>query len=120
VKEIIIFATRYKAARTAGEELPSVSYGVGMTVVMVTLLFIASLGLHHYQFRATSTGVHVRAAIISAVYERAMRLTGRARIEHTNGKMVNYISVDSECKTNRVFESNMFVDGEILTFSQSN
>jgi ABC-type multidrug transport system fused ATPase/permease subunit len=42
-----------------------------------------------------ATGVLLRAAIISAVYKRALRLTGKARGDLPNGKIVNHISTDT-------------------------
>ncbi len=96
VKRIILFAAKCHAAKLAGAELPGVGYGIGMSIMLVALLLIASLGFNHFFRCAIGTGVHARAAIISALYARALRLTGRARIEHTNGKMVNYISVDGK------------------------
>jgi hypothetical protein len=69
-----------------------------MSILLAALLLISSLGVNHFFLKAAGTGVHLRAAIISALYERALRLTGRARIEHTNSKLVNHISVDGELR----------------------
>ena len=41
------------------------------------------------------TGVLARSAIISAVYNRSLRLTQKARGELPNGKLVNHISTDT-------------------------
>lgn len=40
-------------------------------------------------------GVYLRSAIISGIYNRAMRLTQKARGELPNGKIVNHISTDT-------------------------
>ncbi len=55
---------------------------------------LASLCQHHYFYRATSTGVLVRGGLITAIYDRSLRLTSRARTTLTNGKLVNHISTD--------------------------
>lgn len=54
----------------------------------------ASACQHHYFYRATSTGVLVRGGLITAIYNRSLRLTTRARTTLTNGKLVNHISTD--------------------------
>ncbi len=55
---------------------------------------IASICVHHFFYRSTSTGVLVRGGLITAIYSRSLRLTSRARSTLTNGKLVNHISTD--------------------------
>ncbi|TFY77333.1 hypothetical protein EWM64_g6678 [Hericium alpestre] len=45
-------------------------------------------------YRSSSTGVLLRAGLITAIYNRALRLTSRARAKLPNGKLVNHISTD--------------------------
>ena len=40
------------------------------------------------------TGVLLRAGLITAIYNKALRLSTRARNVHSNGKLVNHISTD--------------------------
>ena len=40
------------------------------------------------------TGVLLRAGLITAIYNKALRLSTRARHVHPNGKLVNHISTD--------------------------
>jgi ABC-type multidrug transport system fused ATPase/permease subunit len=53
------------------------------------------VGLHHFFIRSTGTGVYLRAAIITSVYDRSLRLTQKSRGELPNGKLVNHISTDT-------------------------
>lgn len=44
--------------------------------------------------RGGQCGILARAALISAVYRRAMRLSGKSRVTITNSKLVSHISTD--------------------------
>ena len=55
---------------------------------------VSSLCTHHFFYRAASTGVLLRGGLITAIYDRSLRLTSRARTTLTNGKLVNHISTD--------------------------
>lgn len=45
-------------------------------------------------FRSMATGVLIRAALISAVYKRALSLTVEARTAHPNGQVTTLVSSD--------------------------
>jgi hypothetical protein len=53
-----------------------------------------SICQHQFFFRSMTMGVLARAALISAVYKRALALTVGARIQHPNGKLINHMSSD--------------------------
>ncbi|GMK55176.1 hypothetical protein CspeluHIS016_0202320 [Cutaneotrichosporon spelunceum] len=79
---------------------PKVGQGIGMAFGLFFMLCISSLTLHHYFYRTMGTGVLARSALISAIYERALRFTQKARSELPNGKStstnpVNHISTDT-------------------------
>jgi ABC-type multidrug transport system fused ATPase/permease subunit len=67
---------------------------MGLAVGLFLLQIIASLGIHHCFYRSASTGVLLRGGLITAIYNRALRLTSRARGTMTNGRLVNHISTD--------------------------
>jgi hypothetical protein len=67
-------------------DYPSIGRGIGMAIGLLVLLASSSMGLHHYFYRTMSIGVLSRAALISALYERSLRLTQKARGLHPNGK----------------------------------
>lgn len=45
-------------------------------------------------YRSTSTGILVRGGLITAIYNRSLRLTSRSRSSLPNGRLVNHISTD--------------------------
>ena len=50
--------------------------------------------MNHFFYRAMGTGVLLRAGLITAIYNKALTLSTRARHIHPNGKLVNHISTD--------------------------
>ena len=55
---------------------------------------LSSICQNHFFYRSTTTGVLLRGGLITAIYDRSLRLTTRARTTLTNGKLVNHISTD--------------------------
>lgn len=77
-----------------GESVPGIGTGVGLTFILLVMQLITSLCTHHFFYRSTSTGVLLRGGLITAIYDRSLKLTSRARSTLTNGKLVNHISTD--------------------------
>lgn len=97
VKAIVNFATQsYVDHRTPGSasKIPPIGKGIGLTFGLLALQLISSICTHHFFYRSSSSGVLLRGGLITAVYNRSLRLTSRARSTLTNGKLVNHISTD--------------------------
>ncbi|KAH9945256.1 P-loop containing nucleoside triphosphate hydrolase protein [Epithele typhae] len=96
VKAIINFATQSYTAHLQGrqQDAPAVGVGIGLSVGLLLLQVISSLCTHHFFYRAASTGVLLRGGLITAIYDRSLKLSSRARTTLTNGKLVNHISTD--------------------------
>jgi hypothetical protein len=50
---------------------------------------------NQYLLTAMTTGLCVRSAIIGTIFRKALRLSGRARVEHSVGQITTMISTDS-------------------------
>lgn len=50
--------------------------------------------MNHAFYRGMATGVLLRGGFITAIYNKALTLSTRARHIHPNGKLVNHISTD--------------------------
>lgn len=97
VKAIIKFATESYADHRipgAAASVPGIGKGIGLAFGLLALQIVSSLCTHHFFYRSTSAGVLLRGGLITAVYNRSLRLTSRARSTLTNGKLVNHISTD--------------------------
>eukprot|EP00563_Minutocellus_polymorphus_P003209 CAMPEP_0181029080 /NCGR_PEP_ID=MMETSP1070-20121207/5007_1 /TAXON_ID=265543 /ORGANISM="Minutocellus polymorphus, Strain NH13" /LENGTH=1343 /DNA_ID=CAMNT_0023106365 /DNA_START=68 /DNA_END=4096 /DNA_ORIENTATION=- len=69
-------------------------------MVYVVLIFVASavnaLGTHRQRHLALKSGVVIRAAVVSAVYRRALNLTPGGRSGLTTGEVTNLVAVDAQ------------------------
>jgi ATP-binding cassette, subfamily C (CFTR/MRP), member 1 len=73
---------------------------VWLGLVYVATMFVAasiqSICLHQYFFIAFKVGMQARAAVVTAVYQKAFRLSSRARQKSTVGEIVNLQAIDSQ------------------------
>ncbi len=76
------------------DSIPPIGTGIGLAFALLVMQLFSSLCQHHFFYRSTSTGVLLRGGLITAIYDRSLRLTSRARSTLTNGKLVNHISTD--------------------------
>lgn len=68
--------------------------GIGLAVALLLMQVLSSVCQNHFFYRSTTTGVLLRGGLITAIYDRSLKLTTRARTTLTNGKLVNHISTD--------------------------
>ncbi|RDB26210.1 Multidrug resistance-associated protein 1 [Hypsizygus marmoreus] len=94
VKSIINFAKARSTARANGTEIPNIGRGVAMCIGLFLLVVTASITQHQFFWRAMTTGVLARAALINSIYKRGVKLTGRARTTLPNASLINHISTD--------------------------
>lgn len=91
LKAIIKYAQELYAAHARGVPGPPVGHGVGLSFALFFMQIISSLGTHQFFWRSMSCGVEARAALITAIFDRAMKMNGKAR---SSGKLINHISTD--------------------------
>ncbi|KAF8557120.1 P-loop containing nucleoside triphosphate hydrolase protein [Imleria badia] len=94
VKAIITFATESYAGHITGTPIPPIGTGIGLCFVLLALQLIASWCTQHFFYRSMACGVLLRGGLITAIYSRALSLSPRARVQMTNGRLVNHISTD--------------------------
>ena len=100
LQSIINFAKAHYAATHPGlsssppPKAPSIGRGVGMAIGLFLITITASVCQHQFFWRSMTTGLLARAALISSVYKRGVRLTGKARVALPNSALVNHISTD--------------------------
>ncbi|KAI9808369.1 MAG: hypothetical protein M1826_004340 [Phylliscum demangeonii] len=58
---------------------PPVGRGVGLALGITTMQLLQSLGTSHFIYRGMMVGAQSRAALISIIFEKAMKLSGRAK-----------------------------------------
>ncbi|KAG1831992.1 ABC transporter [Suillus subalutaceus] len=94
VKAIIDFATVSYTNHLTGQPTPPIGEGIGLAFCLLALQLIASWCTNHFFYRSMSSGVILRGGLITAIYSRSLRLSARARINLSNGELVNHISTD--------------------------
>ena len=68
----------YVAQRTGGPA-PHIARGIGLTIAITFMQMFQSLGTNHFIYRGMMVGGEVRAVLITAVFEKALKISGRAR-----------------------------------------
>ena len=80
LKYIIRFASEaYYASHGAVGPTPSIGRGVGLVIAVTVLQMIQSLTTNHFIYRGMTVGGQARAVLIAVIFEKSMKLSGRAR-----------------------------------------
>ncbi|GAA5907850.1 hypothetical protein JCM8208_001962 [Rhodotorula glutinis] len=91
-REIIRFVKSAYAAQRAGEPVPGVGRGIAMAVGLFLMQLFVSVCMNNTFARSGQCGVLARAALISAAYRKAFKMSGKARTEISNAKLISHIS----------------------------
>ncbi|TFK36263.1 multidrug resistance-associated ABC transporter [Crucibulum laeve] len=82
----------------AGLQKPrGIGYGIGLAVALFVmqgsfdLLFMTN----HYMQTSMTTGLSVRTGIVGSIFRKSLRLSGRARVNHSVGQITTMISTDA-------------------------
>jgi ATP-binding cassette subfamily C (CFTR/MRP) protein 2 len=70
------------------------SHGVMLVLVLLLAKCMEVLIDHQYNFLSQRLGLSVRSALVTAVYQKGLRLSSSARQTQSVGKIVNYMSTD--------------------------
>lgn len=69
--------------------------GITLIVGLVVMKIVESLSQRHWFFGSRRLGMRMRSALMSAVFEKQLRLSSEARMRHSAGEVANYIAVDA-------------------------
>ncbi|KAJ3572547.1 hypothetical protein NP233_g3005 [Leucocoprinus birnbaumii] len=94
VKALINFTQARADGQALGEQVPNVGRGIGMAIGLFLIIILASLMQHQFFWRSMMTGILARTTLISSIYNRGVRFTGKSRVILPNSKLVSYISSD--------------------------
>ncbi|CAC5385161.1 ABCC1 [Mytilus coruscus] len=87
---------------TAASKHPEISSftqewkGYSLVAAFFVTILTQSLMFHQQSFWSMTLGMRVRSALMSAVYQKALRLTSEARQNSTVGEIVNLMSIDAQ------------------------
>ncbi|XP_059180053.1 ATP-binding cassette sub-family C member 3 isoform X2 [Centropristis striata] len=71
-------------------------WGYSLAFLMFFTALLQTLILHHHFQYCFVTGMHVRTAVIGAIYRKALVITNAAKRSTTVGEVVNLMSVDAQ------------------------
>lgn len=77
------------------DHVRGIGYGMGLAVAIFVMQEASSLMSNHYYIRTMTTGVLVRTATIGLIFRKSLRLSGRARTQHSVGQITTMISTDT-------------------------
>ena len=76
---LIAFANEAYAAKHGGGPAPPISHGIGLVIGITVMQMCQSLGTSHFIYRGMLVGGQSRAVLINVIFEKAMRISGRAK-----------------------------------------
>ncbi|KAK2024466.1 ABC transporter [Colletotrichum zoysiae] len=102
LRYLIQFANDAYSASQQGLPSPPIGTGIGLVLGVTFMQIFQSLGTNHFIYRGMLIGGQSRAVLISAIFEKAMSLSGRAKAggikEPANGPLVAEKGKDKEKK----------------------
>ena len=93
---LFLFSTLLNAFILAAEGKQSFKYERHLLAVSFFFLkCIQSFSERHWYFRTRLIGLKVRSLLIAAIYNKQLRLSNSARLIHSGGEIMNYVTTNA-------------------------
>ncbi|XP_062074490.1 ABC transporter C family member 10-like [Humulus lupulus] len=69
--------------------------GYALTAGLFLVKILESLSERHWYFRTQLIGLQVRSLLSAAIYQKQLQLSNAAKMSHSPGEIVNYVTVDA-------------------------
>ncbi|TLD39578.1 hypothetical protein E2P81_ATG00565 [Venturia nashicola] len=80
LRYLIAFAGKAWAAQhTPGAAAPPIGHGIGLVFAIVILQIVQTMTTNHFLYRGMLTGGQARAILMAVIFDKAMRISGRAK-----------------------------------------
>lgn len=79
LRYLIAFATEAYVAQARGTQPPRIGNGIGLVIGITMMQLIQSMGTNHFIYRGQMVGAQTRGVLITVIFQKAMRLSGRAK-----------------------------------------
>ncbi|KAF8702244.1 hypothetical protein HU200_033010 [Digitaria exilis] len=89
-----------------GERKYGIRRGYILAVAFLSAKVVETIAQRQWVFGARQLGMRLRAALISHIYQKGLRLSCSSRQKHTSGEIINYMSVDIQRITDVVWYTN--------------
>ncbi|XP_006652712.1 ABC transporter C family member 9 isoform X2 [Oryza brachyantha] len=89
-----------------GERQYGLKRGYLLAVAFLSAKVVETIAQRQWIFGARQLGMRLRAALISHIYQKGLRLSCSSRQKHTSGEIINYMSVDVQRITDVIWYTN--------------
>lgn len=89
------------------KEEHGVRQGYYLALAFLSAKVVETVCQRQWIFGARQLGLRLRAALISHIYKKGLRLSSQSRQNHTSGEIINYMSVDIQRITDLIWYSNV-------------
>ncbi|GJN01914.1 hypothetical protein PR202_ga19218 [Eleusine coracana subsp. coracana] len=89
-----------------GERQYGLKRGYILAVAFLSAKVVETIAQRQWIFGARQLGMRLRAALISHIYQKGLRLSCSSRQKHTSGEIINYMSVDIQRITDVIWYTN--------------
>ncbi|VAH36418.1 unnamed protein product [Triticum turgidum subsp. durum] len=89
-----------------GERKYGLKKGYILAAAFLSAKVVETVAQRQWIFGARRLGMRLRAALISHIYQKGLRLSCSARQKHTSGEIINYMSVDIQRITDVIWYTN--------------
>lgn len=79
LRYLIAFATQAYEAQAGTSPAPHISKGIGLVIGITVMQMCQSLGTNHFIYRGQMVGAQSRGTLITVIFEKAMKISGRAK-----------------------------------------
>lgn len=79
LRYLISFAADAYFAQKRGVPGPPISHGVGLVLAITIMQAVQSMTTNHFIYRGQLVGAQVRGVLITVIFEKAMRISARAK-----------------------------------------
>ncbi|KAF2441350.1 hypothetical protein P171DRAFT_367321 [Karstenula rhodostoma CBS 690.94] len=79
LRYLISFALKAYIAQHNGGPTPPIGEGIGLVIGITAMQFFQSMATNHFMYRGMMIGGEARAVLISVIFDKAMKLSGRAK-----------------------------------------
>lgn len=89
-----------------GERKYGLKKGYVLAAAFLSAKVVETVAQRQWIFGARRLGMRLRAALISHIYQKGLRLSCSSRQKHTSGEIINYMSVDIQRITDVIWYTN--------------
>lgn len=79
LRYLISFAAQAYVAQQTGSAAPNIGKGIGLVIGITLMQCLQSMGTNHFIYRGQIVGGQSRGVLITLIFEKAMKISGRAK-----------------------------------------